>query len=61
MVIKLGKLKNVNLRNVWSHEAQDFTPCLAENLEYLLEELGMLIQRMFIDSSNPIKVIWKIY
>ncbi len=26
MDTKLGTLKNVNLREAWSHEAQDFTP-----------------------------------
>ena len=32
MDTKLGKLKNVNLREAWTHEAQDFTPWLADNL-----------------------------
>ena len=44
MVIKLGKLKNVNLREAWSHEAQDFTPWLAENLEYLSNEIGIELE-----------------
>ena len=32
MNTKLGTLKNVNLIEAWSHEAQDFTLWLAENL-----------------------------
>ena len=34
MDTKLGTLKNVNLREAWSHEAQDFTPWLADNLDH---------------------------
>ena len=33
----LGKIKKVHLRKVWEHEALNFTPWLAENLE----EIGM--------------------
>ena len=44
MNTKLGKLKNVNLREAWSHEAQDFTPWLADNLEYLSNEIGIQLE-----------------
>ena len=44
MTVKLGELKNVNLREAWSHEAQDFTPWLAENLEYLSNEIGIQLE-----------------
>lgn len=39
----LGKLKRVNLRKAWKHEANDFTPWLAEpdNLESLAQALGV--------------------
>ena len=37
----LGKLEKVPVRNVWEHEAQDFTPWLAENLSELGEALGL--------------------
>ena len=44
MDTKLGKLKNVNLREAWSHEALDFTPWLADNLEYLSNEIGIQLE-----------------
>lgn len=34
MDTKLGTLKNVNLREAWSHEAQDFTPWLTPQSLY---------------------------
>ncbi len=37
----LGKLETMNPREIWRHEAQDFTPWLAENLDLLGEELGL--------------------
>lgn len=36
----LGKLEPVDPRDIWQHEAHDFTPWLAENLDLLGEELG---------------------
>ena len=44
MNTKLGKLKNVNLREAWCREAQDFTPWLADNLEYLSNEIGIQLE-----------------
>src|SRR3954447_926067 len=38
----LGRLRRVaDARNVWTSEAGDFTPWLAENLDVLADELGM--------------------
>src|SRR4051812_28339062 len=38
----LGRLRRVaNARDVWTSEAADFTPWLAENLDVLADELGM--------------------
>ena len=35
-----GEIEKVSLHEIWQHEAHDFTPCLAENIERLGEELG---------------------
>lgn len=41
--MNLGKLKRVDLRNIWKHEARDFSAWLAlpENLELLSSEIGI--------------------
>ena len=39
----LGTIEQVDLREVWPHEAQDFTPWLAENLDKLGEALGLTL------------------
>ena len=36
---KEGKL--VDVHHIWKHEAYDFTPWLADNLDLLGEELGL--------------------
>ena len=36
----LGKIKKVALRNVWAHEALNFTPWLADNLEEIAEAIN---------------------
>ena len=38
---ELGKLEVVDVRDVWTDEAQDFTPWLADNLGLLGEALGL--------------------
>ena len=39
--IELGKLQRVELREVWKHEAVDFTPWLVENIDVIGELLGL--------------------
>ena len=40
---ELGRLERINLKDIWAHEAQDFTPWLAEetNLTLLSDTLGI--------------------
>ena len=38
---ELSKIEKVDLRDIWEHEAHDFTPWLSENLDRLSEELGL--------------------
>lgn len=37
----LGVLKEIDPRTIWPHEAQDFTPWLAEHIDQLSEVLGL--------------------
>jgi len=39
-----GELSNVPLRDIWSHEAQDFTPWLATNINRLGKALGLELE-----------------
>jgi len=41
---QLGKLRNVELRTIWPHEAADFTPWLAENIGELGEAVGIELE-----------------
>jgi hypothetical protein len=40
----LGQLETVDLRQAWAHEAQSFTPWLAENLNRLSAALGIPLE-----------------
>jgi hypothetical protein len=41
---ELGKLLRVDPRNVWKHEALDFTPWLVEHIDLLGEALGLELE-----------------
>ena len=39
----ISKLSYVNIREIWKHEAVDFTAWLANNIEYITEKLGFAL------------------
>jgi len=43
-VREMGKLTDVDVRELWDHEAHDFTPWLAKNLGLLSEILGIELE-----------------
>jgi hypothetical protein len=42
--MSFGKLKKLNLRDIWQNEATEFTPWLAKNINELSEALGMQLE-----------------
>lgn len=51
-MVDLGEIERVDLREVWLHEAQDFTPWLADNLVKLGESLGLDLE--FQEHEAPV-------
>ena len=43
-LVDFGRLTDASLRKAWKHEAQNFTPWLAENLERLSEAIGVPLE-----------------
>ena len=41
--MNIGRIKKVNLREIWRNEVKDFTPWLAENIDFLNDVLGFEI------------------
>lgn len=41
--MQIGRLEQVPLRELWAHEAQDFTTWLAENIDFLSDKLGIVL------------------
>ncbi len=50
-MITLSNLSKKNLREVWPHEATDFTPWLAENLALLGDELNINLEGVVTELS----------
>jgi hypothetical protein len=46
-----GNIQKINIREIWQHEAQNFTPWLAKNLEKLGESVGMDLEMIEQEAS----------
>ena len=42
--IRFGRLEDLPLREAWKHEAHQFTPWLAENIDHLSEAIGVPLE-----------------
>ncbi|RKF13528.1 hypothetical protein D6850_14670 [Roseovarius spongiae] len=42
--IRFGRLQDLPLREAWKHEALEFTPWLAENIDHLSEAIGIPLE-----------------
>jgi hypothetical protein len=53
MTINLSRITKVNPRDIWKHEALDFTQWLAkdDNISILCEELGIEIENVKPEAS----------
>ena len=47
----LGTMERVDLPEVWPHEAADFTPSLAQNLDQLDAALGLDLELQFPEAA----------
>ncbi len=43
-MLEFGDLKDVELREVWNHEAKEFTPWLSENIDRLATAVGLRME-----------------
>lgn len=41
--MKISRLEYVNIRDIWQHEAADFTTWLADNIDYINDKLGVTL------------------
>ena len=41
--LKISRLEYINIRDIWQHEATDFTVWLADNIDYINETLGVTL------------------
>jgi len=49
--MNIGRLERIDLRELWRHEARDFTTWLSENLDLLGETLGMHLSLQEIEAA----------
>lgn len=48
---EFGQIKRLNIKEIWQHEAYDFTPWLAKNLDKLGETIGMDLELVDQEAS----------
>ena len=51
MPTEFGRIEPVSLREVWAHEADDFTPWLADNLHYVSDAIGIPLELVETEAS----------
>lgn len=47
----IGKIKKIDPREIWKHEAKHFTPWLAKNIDYLSDVLNMDISVQTVEGN----------
>ena len=57
MTISIGKIEKVDLREIWKHEATDFTRWLVQNIDYLNDVLDLdIVVRSVEENVGPFRV-----
>lgn len=56
MTVEFGRIESVSLRDVWAHEANDFTPWLAKNLNYISDAIGVPLE--FREAEASVDQFW---
>ena len=56
MPIEFGRIESVSLREVWAREANDFTPWLAENLNYISDAIGIPLE--LVETQASVDQFW---
>ena len=51
MTTEFGNPKAVNLRDIWEYETNDFTPWLADNLNYISDAIGVPLELARTEAS----------
>ena len=51
MAIEFGKVEFVHPRDIWAHEADNFTPWLADNLHYVSDAIGIPLELLGTEVS----------